>query len=78
MSNYVYIKSLASDYSVGFFRPDGTFVPESKFDQAASAAQHVHFLNGGVSLEPVIDAVQRVADRLRAIEVELDLLRTAK
>ena len=34
-------------YTVGFYRPDGGFEPESDFARSGDAAQRVHYLNGG-------------------------------
>jgi hypothetical protein len=34
-------------WTVGFYKPDGTFVPESDHDSSEKAAQRVHYLNGG-------------------------------
>jgi len=44
---YVYIESERGLYTVGFYKPDGTWVPESDHDSRTSAAQRVHYLNGG-------------------------------
>lgn len=43
---YVYIQSEPTLWTVGFYRPDGTFVPESDHDNPAKAAERVHYLNG--------------------------------
>lgn len=34
-------------YTVGFYKPDGEFVPESDHNSAEKAAERVHYLNGG-------------------------------
>lgn len=34
-------------WTVGFYRPDGTFVPEGDYPTDAGAAARVHYLNGG-------------------------------
>lgn len=47
MSEYVYIKSEPSLWTVGFYRPDGKFDPESDHDDTRSAAERVRHLNGG-------------------------------
>ncbi|HEX5704897.1 MAG TPA: hypothetical protein VFX97_16990 [Pyrinomonadaceae bacterium] len=44
---YVYIKSESNLWTVGFYRPDGTWEPESDHDSAEEAAKRVHYLNGG-------------------------------
>jgi hypothetical protein len=50
---YVYIQSefLHEDgcdlYTVGFYKPDGKWEPESDHPTAKEAAQRVHYLNGG-------------------------------
>lgn len=47
MGNYVYIRSEPSLWTVGFYRPDGTWEPESDHGSASEAADRVHWLNGG-------------------------------
>ena len=43
---YVYIKSEPSLWTVGFYNPQGKWIPESDYDNAEEAAQRVHYLNG--------------------------------
>jgi len=47
MSQYVSVKSEGSLWTVGFYRPDGVFEPESDFASSEEAAQRVRYLNGG-------------------------------
>jgi hypothetical protein len=35
-------------FTVGFYKPDGKFEPESDHDSKQKAAARVHYLNGGV------------------------------
>lgn len=44
---YVYIRSEANLYTVGFFTPDGEWIAESDWDSRDGAALRVHWLNGG-------------------------------
>lgn len=44
---YVYMKVNEDKWTVGFFDPDGEWMPESDHDDALDAAQWVSFLNGG-------------------------------
>ena len=44
---YVYVKSEPSLYTVGFYDPKGTWVPESDWPSRDQAAARVHYLNGG-------------------------------
>lgn len=48
---YVYVKSEPQLWTVGFYRPDGRWEPESDHGSSESAAGRVHWLNG--SREPV-------------------------
>ena len=34
-------------YTVGFYKPDGSWNPESNWDSADEARQQVNYLNGG-------------------------------
>jgi len=60
MTNYVYIQSEkpSSDnnfhglYTVGFYAPDGTWHPESDFNETTAAAERVAFLNGSGVVTP--------------------------
>jgi len=47
MSQYVSVKSEGSLWTVGFYRPDGVFEPESDFASSEEAARRVRYLNGG-------------------------------
>lgn len=44
---YVYIKSEVNLWTVGFYKPDGTWEPDSDHFDKQSAADRVHYLNGG-------------------------------
>lgn len=44
---WVYIQSEESLWTVGHYDPSGTFIPESDHSSAQSAAERVHYLNGG-------------------------------
>ena len=45
---YVYIQSEERLWTVGFYRPDGRWEPESDHDSPEDAAERVHYLNGGM------------------------------
>lgn len=45
--SWVYKKSEANLWTVGFYEPDGTWVPESDHDDAEKAASRCNYLNGG-------------------------------
>jgi hypothetical protein len=49
MSCYVYIRSEPSLWTVGFYRPDGKWEPESDHSSSEDAAKRVAWLNGGRS-----------------------------
>lgn len=44
---YVYIKSEACLWTVGFYDPSGKWHPESDHKSSEAAAGRVHYLNGG-------------------------------
>lgn len=48
---WVYIKSEDHLWTVGFYSPDNYFHTDSDHDTKASAAQRVHYLNGGSNEE---------------------------
>jgi hypothetical protein len=50
---YVYIKSEPGLWTVGFYKPDGEWMPESDQTSEADAAWRVHFLNGGSATRDV-------------------------
>lgn len=45
--NYVYIQTESQLWTVGFYKPDGQFEPESDHSSTEDAATRVHYLNGG-------------------------------
>ena len=44
---YVYQHTESNLYTVGFFKPDGEWNPESDHETENAAALRVHWLNGG-------------------------------
>ena len=44
---YVYIRSEKTLYTVGFYKPDGSWESESDHSNQEAAAERVHWLNGG-------------------------------
>lgn len=44
---YVYIRSKARLFTVGFYSPDGEWHPESDYPTPEEASERVHYLNGG-------------------------------
>ena len=44
---YVYIKSEANLWTVGFYNPTGQWMAESDWESKKGAADRVHYLNGG-------------------------------
>lgn len=47
MSGYVYIRSEPGLWTVGFYKPDGSWVAESDHSSPQEAAARVAWLNGG-------------------------------
>lgn len=50
---YCYIRSEPGLWTVGFYRPDGSWNPESDHSHEGDAAQRVHLLNGGGKHAPM-------------------------
>jgi hypothetical protein len=51
VSDWVYMRSEPTLWTVGFYRPDGTWEPESDHGSPAEAATRVRWLNGGRDAE---------------------------
>lgn len=47
MENWTYITSEPGLYTVGFYDPNGKWIPESDHNESEEAAKRVHYLNGG-------------------------------
>jgi len=47
---------------VGFYDPNGQWIPESDHFEIFSAAARVHYLNGGVDAELIGQVVGHIAD----------------
>lgn len=68
--SYVYIKSEAacSDnnwhdlWTVGFYRPDGKWEPESDHRSAEEAADRVAYLNGAAAVQRTLDEALNSGD----------------
>jgi hypothetical protein len=46
-TTWVYLQSEPGLWTVGFYRPDGRWEPESDHSTREAAAERVHYLNGG-------------------------------
>ena len=57
--SYVYIRSEPSLWTVGFYRPDGKWEPESDHGSSEEAAERVTRLNGGQDAGD-LDAIRAV------------------
>lgn len=57
---YVYIDSGPGLYTVGFYRPDGQWDPESDHSSKEAAAARVNFLNG--SPDKLVNALSKIHD----------------
>lgn len=53
---YVYRSNRGDPFTVGFYKPDGTWEPESDHSTAEEAAKRVHYLNGGTDLLASLNA----------------------
>lgn len=60
---YVYWQSEPGLWTVGYFEPNGTKVPESDHDSTEKAAERVHYLNGGD--EPDISPLWKMKEYLK-------------
>jgi hypothetical protein len=61
---YVYIVSYGI-FTVGFYRPDGEWVPESDHGTSEEAAGRAHYLNGGVDIESIMaESARLIADAI--------------
>lgn len=47
MTCWVYINPEPGLYTVGFYKMDGTWIPESDHDSSIEAIERTHYLNGG-------------------------------
>jgi len=65
MNAYVYIRSERTLWTVGFYRPDGTWEPESDHASPEDAAKRVRYLNGGRE-EPGLVGIDNPDDVERA------------
>jgi hypothetical protein len=44
---WLYLQSEPGLYTVGFYTPEGNWMPESDHSSREEAAERVHYLNGG-------------------------------
>lgn len=58
--SYVYIRSAPGLWTVGFYHPEGAWLPESDHDNTGAAAERVAYLNGGGIPPSMLDAARRV------------------
>lgn len=63
---YVYIQSEPSLYTVGFYKPDGKWEPDSDHSTRVSATERVHYLNGGVGYHSVFEEMSANIEKHRA------------
>lgn len=66
---YVYIRSEPELWTVGFYTPNGTWMPESDHDSKQDALDRVALLNGCSS-----EIVDELRKRIAKLEEELNAL----
>ena len=59
---YVYIRIESNLWTVGFYRPDGKWEPESDHEVREKAAARVAYLNGGQAVRSVLDEALNTGD----------------
>lgn len=64
---YVYIRSEPMLWTVGFYTPDGKWMPESDHESKGEAAERVALLNGCNN-----DTVEELRQRIAKLEKELN------
>ncbi len=52
--SYVYKQTEPGLWTVGFYKPDGEWEPESDHSSKENAAERVHWLNGGQPEQSVL------------------------
>ena len=57
---FVYIRSEEELWTVGFYKPNGEWMPESDWRSPEEAAERVHYLNGGRVTAVVKEGKRRV------------------
>lgn len=69
MMTWVYINSEPGLHTVGYYAPDGRFVPESDHVSIAGAAERIHYLNGGAHqvLSQIRDLLEELTKASEAI-----------
>ena len=59
---YVYIQSEPELWTVGFYKPDGTWQPESDHSESHLAAERVAYLNGSAAVRRTLDEALNTGD----------------
>ena len=70
---YVYLKSEPGVWTVGFYLPDGTWEPESDYNDPGQAADRVRYLNGGTVKTPTTKHLANYEDAHSMAEMILYL-----
>lgn len=60
--SYVYVKSEPQLWTVGFYKPDGRWEPESDHITSESAAKRTAWLNGAGAVAGVLDEALNMGD----------------
>lgn len=60
--SYVYMQTESQLWTVGFYTPDGTWMPESDHGTPGDAAKRVAWLNGGYSRNPSLEEALNSGD----------------
>lgn len=67
---YIYKSTMKGIFTVGYYDPSGQFCAESDYPERSAAAEHVHYLNGGVNPE----LFQQTIDHLYAVVANINFL----
>ena len=70
---YIYKRTEFSPYclyTVGFYEPNGKWIPESDHETEKMAAERVHYLNGG-NQEDFVNPYLLTSDELKRMEDQI-------
>jgi hypothetical protein len=63
VSAWVYMQSEPGLYTVGFYKPDGSWEAESDHTSEQQAAARVHYLNGGLTGSEIVELIREASAR---------------
>ncbi len=78
---FIYIKSEPNLWTTGFYKPDGSWYPESDWPTPGEAAQRTAYLNGAPNekwVQTVEECIQSLKQQIITFQIDLSKIKISQ